>query len=150
MSGCVHKAGVTLVELLVASAVLAISVISLLAGFTVAERISHANAEALRADNVAFDLLWRRFNLDYDQLTSTVGQRAVQQNTADTSSPYHSSRLVQPPAYSYTEYTEPSNNVKYLTIELHYGPNNQYTRRLQVVRSEIPRTNPAQASRSTN
>lgn len=150
MPGCPHKAGVTLVELLVSSAVLGISVISLLVGFTAAERVSHANAEALRADNVAFDLLWRRFNLDYDQLPSTVGQRVVEQNTTDAASPYRSNRLAQPPAYSYTEYTEPSNNVKYLTIELRYGPNNQYTRRLQVVRSEIPRTNPALAPQSTD
>lgn len=150
MPGCRHNAGVTLIELMMASAVLGISVISLLIGFTVAERVSHANAEALRADNIAFDLLWRRFNLDYDQLPSTVGQRVVEQNTMDATSPYHSNRLAQPPAYSYMEYTEPSNNVKYLTIELRYGPNSQYTRRLQVVRSEIPRTNPAQASQSTD
>lgn len=49
MPGCPHKAGVTLVELLVSSAVLGISVISLLVGFTAAERVSHANAEALQA-----------------------------------------------------------------------------------------------------
>lgn len=135
-----HKSGVTLVEVLIASAVTTLSAVSLLSGFTVARRVVQANTETLRADSVAFDLLWRRFNQDYDHLTSTVGQNIPYQDTALSSSIYHSSRLGDQPHYKYYEYTEPSNSVKLLKIKLLYGSSNQYSRDLEVFRSELPRT----------
>lgn len=137
-----RKAGVTLVELLLAGAVTSISVLALLGGFATAQRIVHANAEALRADNIAFDLLWRRFNIDYDRLLPT-GLNAPEQRTEANTSPYHSSRLTPAPAYVYTERTAVSNSVKCLSIDLKYGPNGTNVRHLDVFRSEIPRTPPS-------
>ena len=60
------RAGVTLLEVMLAGAMTAIAVLATLEAFTVAGKIAHENAEALRADNVAFDLLWRKFYGDFD------------------------------------------------------------------------------------
>ena len=68
------RAGVTLVEVMLAGALTAISVLVTLEAFIVAGKIAHENAETLRADNIAFDLLWRKFYGDYEQMRSTVGQ----------------------------------------------------------------------------
>lgn len=133
------KSGITLVEVLIASAVTTLSVLSLLGGFSVARKAVQSNTEALKADNIAFDLLWRRFHEDYEHLTSTVGKSVPRQDTSLSSSIYHSANLSDQPSYKYYEYTEPSNNVKLLRIDLKYGPSGQHTRTLQVFRSEIPR-----------
>ena len=47
------QAGVTLVEVMLAGAMTAIAVLATIEAFTVAGKIAHENAEALRADNVA-------------------------------------------------------------------------------------------------
>ena len=60
------RAGVTLVEVMLAGAMTAAAVLATLEGFIVAGKIAHENAEALRADNVAFDLLWRKFYGDFE------------------------------------------------------------------------------------
>ena len=135
-----HKSGVTLVEVLIASAVTTLSVLALLGGFSVARKVVKAHSEALRADNIAFDLLWRRFHEDYDHLASTIGKQIPYQDTSLATSIYHSSTLGESPKYKYYEYTEPTNNLKLLKIKLLYGSSLQYSRELEVLRSEIPRT----------
>ena len=109
------KAGVTLVEVMLAGAMTALVVLATLEGFIVAAKIAHENAEALRADGAAFDILWQNFYRDYDQLTS-----AALTNEFD-------------------DVTSIGGNCKKLTVDLPYGANNQYTRQLEVYRSDIPR-----------
>lgn len=137
------KAGVTLLEVMLAGALVAIAVLATLEAFTVAGKVAHENAESLRADNVAFDLLWRKFYGDYDQMRSTVGQSVPEKNTDDTDSPYRSSSLGAPPSYAYREYVMPindGNDGKLLTVTLKYGPDGQYTISNEVFRCNIPRT----------
>ena len=134
------QAGVTLVEVMLAGAMTAIAVLATLEAFTVAGKIAHENAEALRADNVAFDLLWRKFYSDYEQLRSTVGQIVQEKNTDDADSPYHSSTLDDPPSYGYREYVTPQNNGKMLAVTLTYGSEGQFSISNEVFRSDIPRT----------
>ncbi len=139
------RAGVTLLEVMLAGALTAIAVLATLEAFTVAGKVAHENAEALRADNVAFDLLWRKFYGDYDQLRSTVGQTVPEKNTADDDSPYHSSAFDDPPSYAYREYVTLINanndsDGKLLAVALKYGPDGQYTISNEVFRCNIPRT----------
>ena len=134
------QAGVSLVEVMLAGALTAISVLVTLEAFIVAGKIAHENAEALRADNIAFDLLWRKFYGDYEQMRSTVGQTIPEKNTSDTDAPYHSSSLEGPPSYAYREYVTPIANGKLLAVTLKYGSEGQCTISNEVFRSDIPRT----------
>ena len=133
------RAGVTLVEVMLAGALTAISVLVTLEAFIVAGKIAHENAETLRADNIAFDLLWRKFYGDYEQMRSTVGQSVPEKNTDDTDSPYRSSTLGDPPSYAYREYVTPVNDGKMLAVTLTYGSEGQFTISNEVFRSDIPR-----------
>ena len=62
------KAGVTLVEVMLAGALTVIAALATLEGFIVAAKVAHENAEELHADGVAFDRLWNEFNHDFDAL----------------------------------------------------------------------------------
>ena len=136
------KAGVTLVEVMLAGALTALVSLATLEGFIVAAKIARENAEALRADGVAFDLLWRKFYMDYEQMRSTVGQSVPLRNSkSDNDSPYRSSSLGDDrPNYNYRERIIPQGNGKLLEIDLHYGTDDQFMRHLEVFRSDIPRT----------
>jgi hypothetical protein len=134
------RAGVTLLEVMLAGALTAIAVLATLEAFTVAGKVAHENAEALRADNVAFDLLWRKFYGDYEQMRPTVGQTLVEKDTDDSDSPYRSTSLGDPPSYRYVESVSNCYSGKLIAIDLKYGANDQFTRHLEVFRSDIPRT----------
>lgn len=135
------RAGVTLIEVMLAGAMTAIATLATLEGFIVAAKITHENAETLNADGVAFDLLWRKFYGNYESMVSTVGKDVPEKNTADTTSPYYSSSNTNRPSFNYAERVSNVNNGKLLSIDLKYGANERYTRHLEVFRSEIPRTN---------
>jgi prepilin-type N-terminal cleavage/methylation domain-containing protein len=62
--------GFTLVETMVACAVLSLAVLALFEGLTLAARLSRENAELLQAESVAWDAVWAAFNEDYDALLS--------------------------------------------------------------------------------
>ena len=138
------KAGVTLVEVMLAGALTALVSLATLEGFIVAAKIAHENAEVLRADGVAFDLLWRKFYADYDNLPSTVGRPLENKLTDSPSSPYYrnpsTSSITNMPSFTYNESVSNCNNGKMLVINLMYGSEGQYTRHLEVFRSDIPRT----------
>ena len=135
-----NRAGVTLVEVMLAGTMTALAALATLEAFIVAAKIAHENAEVLRADNIAFDLLWRKFYGDYEQMRSTVGQTIPEKNTDDTDSPYRSTSLDDPPSYAYREYVTPYNGGKLLAVTLKYGHQGQFTISNEVFRSDIPRT----------
>ncbi len=64
--------GVTLIEVMLASSIFALMVLSLFEGIVVAARISRENAEYLQADAYAFDLAWKRSNESYVALRNFV------------------------------------------------------------------------------
>ena len=138
------KAGVTLVEVMLAGVLTALVSLITLEGFIVAAKIAHENAETLRADGVAFDLLWRKFYADFDNLQSTVGKTLENKQTNSSTSPYYrnssSTSITNMPAYTYNECVSNCNSGKMLWVNLKYGPAGQYTRHLEVFRSNIPRT----------
>ena len=139
------RAGVTLLEVMLAGALTAIAVLATLEAFIVAGKVAHENAETLRADNVAFDLLWRKFYGEYDQMRSTAGQLVPEKNTNDSNSPYRSASLDDPPSYAYREYVtlfnaDDAGDGKLLAVTLRYGPDGQYTISNEIFRCNIPRT----------
>ena len=135
------KAGVTLVEVMLAGAMTAFVTLATLEGFIVAAKITHENAETLQADGIAFDLLWRKFYGDFEKMTSTVGKTPEWKDTSDSQSPYHSNAYTNTPLFTYNESISNCYGGKLLSIDLKYGANNRFTRHLEVFRSEIPRTN---------
>lgn len=58
----------SLVEMMLASAVLAITVLALFEAVIISTRIAHENSEYLAAEAVAWDAVWKRFNEDYSRL----------------------------------------------------------------------------------
>lgn len=56
------KAGVTLVEVMLAGAIVTIVSLALFEGVAVAARIAHENSQLLAADAYAWDTVWKRFN----------------------------------------------------------------------------------------
>ena len=62
------KAGVTLVEVMLAGAMTALVTLATLEGFIVTAKIAHENAESLRKDGEAFDQIWMEFNHDFESL----------------------------------------------------------------------------------
>ena len=135
------KAGVTLVEVMLAGAMTALVTLATLEGFVVATKIVHENAETLQADGIAFDLLWRKFYGDFEKMTSTTGKAPDWKNTSDSQSPYRSNVYTNAPSFTYSESISNCYGGKLLSIDLKYGTGNRFTRHLEVFRSEIPRTN---------
>ena len=138
------KAGVTLVEVMLAGALTALVSLATLEGFVVAAKIAHENAEVLRADGVAFDLLWRKFYADYYNLPSTVGKTLENKQTNSSTSPYYrnpsTTSITNLPSFGYNESVSNCYGGKLLGINLKYGSEGQYTHHLEVFRSDIPRT----------
>ena len=129
------KAGVSLVEVMLAGAMTAVAVLVTLEGFIMATRVVHENAETLQADGIAFDLLWRKFYGDYDEMRNSNELKA----TTDDDSPYRSNSFSNAPPFQYVESVTNSYGGKMLYINVQYGPDNRFTRHLEVFRSEIPR-----------
>ena len=62
------RAGFTLVEAMLASAIFGLMTLVLFEGVIVSTRIAHENSEILAAEAVAWDAVWKRFNENYDSL----------------------------------------------------------------------------------
>ena len=135
------RAGVTLLEVMLAGAMTAVAALATLEGFIVAARVVHENAVTLQADGIAFDLLWRKFYGDYEKMTSTVGKAPNWKDTSDNTSPYYSTTYTNLPSFTYYESISNHLGGKVLSIDLRYGANDRFTRHLEVYRSSIPRTN---------
>ena len=56
---CRLKRGVTFIEVMLAAAILALTVLAVFEGIAVSARIARENAEYLQADAYAFDLAWK-------------------------------------------------------------------------------------------
>jgi len=63
------RKGFTLVECMLASAILGFAATMLFQGVGVFSRIAHENAQLLVAEAIAWDAAWKRFNESYDNLT---------------------------------------------------------------------------------
>ena len=61
------RRGFTLVECMIAGAILALSALILVQGVGVANRVAHENAEVLAAEAIAWDAAWIRFNERNDE-----------------------------------------------------------------------------------
>lgn len=100
------KAGVTLVEVMIAGALTSLAVLFLLFGFTLPAAITKKNCKTLRDDNVAFDLIWREFNRNYEELQVLIGNNIPIKTTYDTDSPYRNKGGSDPLASADTDYPQ--------------------------------------------
>lgn len=62
------RKGFTLVECMLASAILGVACLVLFEGVGVCTRIAHENAQLLAAEAIAWDAAWKRFNESYVSL----------------------------------------------------------------------------------
>ena len=85
------KRGVTLVEVMLAASILALTVLAVFEGIAVSARIARENAEYLQADAYAFDLAWKRSNESYGALrnfvSSSVPQRTFDEEIVEDAAP---------------------------------------------------------------
>lgn len=58
----------TLIELMIAGAILTLLSVAFFEGVSLATRISHDNAELMQAEGLAWDAVWMTFNEDYGEL----------------------------------------------------------------------------------
>ena len=83
--------GVTLIEVMLASSIFALMVLSLFEGIAVAARVARENAEYLQADAYAFDLAWKRYNESYTALRNCVtggaSERTIEENITEAAAP---------------------------------------------------------------
>ena len=79
--------GVTLVEVMLAASILALTVLALFEGIAVSARIARENAEYLQADAYAFDLAWKRYNESYGALRKLVSERPFDENIVSNAAP---------------------------------------------------------------
>ena len=79
--------GVTLVEVMLAASILALTVLAVFEGIAVSARIARENAEYLQADAYAFDLAWKRYNEKYGKLCKLVSERPFDENIVSNAAP---------------------------------------------------------------
>lgn len=77
------RKGFTLVEAMLASAILGFSALVLFEGVVVAARIAHENSEVLAAEAVAWDAVWKTFNVNRSRIE--IG--TVTETLADDAAP---------------------------------------------------------------
>jgi len=62
------RRGVTLVETMLAMCIVMLLSLVTFEGIIVSSRIAHDNAELLKAEAVAWDAVWKKFNESYDKM----------------------------------------------------------------------------------
>ena len=95
--------GVTLVEVMLAASILALTVLAVFEGIAVSARIARENAEYLQADAYAFDLAWKRYNESYSALRNLVSERPFDENIVSNAAPMLYNKTS--PAQSHTTIT---------------------------------------------
>ena len=93
------KAGVTLVEVMLAGALTALVSLATLEGFIVAAKIAHENAEVLRKDGEAFDYVWVEFNHDFESFK--LGDVVLSNGTISVSRPLNQDPNLRVISYSH-------------------------------------------------
>ena len=81
------KRGVTLIEVMLAGAILALLSIALFNGIAIAARIAHENAETLSAEAVVWDAVWKKFNEDYTTIKSAVSTTWTEESLSSNAAP---------------------------------------------------------------
>lgn len=78
------RKGFTLLECLLAGALLSLLAVAFLKGIGVTTRVAHENAQILAADGIVWDAVWKKFNEDFDSLRvrSTPDEETLTQAAA--------------------------------------------------------------------
>ena len=82
------KQGTTLVEVMLAGAIIALLSLALFNGLAISARIAHENAETLSAEAVVWDAVWKRFNEDYAvSIKNAAGSGWTEETLSTNSAP---------------------------------------------------------------
>ncbi len=73
------RRGFTLVECMLAGALLALASLALFEGVGLSARIARENSQVLAADALAWDAVWKKFNEDYDMMRSQTDERLTEE-----------------------------------------------------------------------
>lgn len=124
--------GFTLVETMMAGAILALLTCALLEGIIVATRLSRENSERLAAEAFAFDLAWMKFNEDYASLSIGTTPYSV--------APHVPVLAAWPDASAMTSvFTTNGIAGKFIVSEVRWGPRNSRSVTHRVFRSALSR-----------
>ncbi len=134
------RRGVTLIEVMLAGSIIAISTLALFEGITVASKIARENADLLTAEAIVWDAVWRRFNEDLSTLSAGMTTQELTEEAAGSLFEYDT-----PPMLSITVASVP-NNPQLTSIEgnLEWGPSERRktlsdTQRVFVYRGQLGR-----------
>ena len=97
------RRGATLVEVMLAGAIVTLLSLALFEGIAVASRIAHENAELLSAEAVAWDAVWKKFNEEYSTIVPGTTTETLSSNAA--------------PALVMSQYSAPVLTITVSTVE---------------------------------
>ena len=113
------KRGVTLVEVMLASAITSTLVLVLLETMIFGARIAKANSQLLAADAYAFDVAWRHCNESFNDMPSNLRRQSY--NIASNAAP-EISLATWPAAKCYVTVTNAGSG-KMISVDVEWGPN---------------------------
>lgn len=120
------KGGFTLVETMLAGALLALAVVSLFEGIGVCARIGHENAQYLQADAYAHDLAWKRYNESYANLKNAYdlsrGQPIVENISSNAAPALWLSSSVPRSRTTFSRLTGDTGAGLVITVDVEWGP----------------------------
>ncbi len=119
------RRGVTLVEVMLACSILAISTLALFEGIMVASRIVRENSDFLTAEAIVWDAVWKEFNKDFskiavDKSISSIRVTELEQDGDDAEGGLH--RYDTPPLLLL--HVGGDSTRKYIWGDLIWGPAN--------------------------
>ena len=82
-----YKRGATLVEVMLAGAIITLLSLALFNGISVSARIAHENAETLSAEAVVWDAVWAKFNEDFVTIKDDVGKGWMESTVSSNAAP---------------------------------------------------------------
>jgi len=117
------RKGFTLVECMLASAILGFAATMLFQGVGVFSRIAHENAQLLVAEAIAWDAAWKRFNESYANLVSgeTTDWRNLSESAAPALCGYDTAPKVKVDV-ALTTSAGWRENMKVITADVEWGP----------------------------
>lgn len=126
------RKGMTLIEVMVAGAILTLLSIAFFEGISLASRLAHENAELMQAESVAWDAVWMTFNEDYDDLLAgcpTTRTVVLSEKTAPDLARYNSSAVLLVSTSKVREQID-GKTVDFIAIEgdVEWGPSNRRRR----------------------
>ena len=119
------RRGVTLVEVMLAGAIVALLSLALFEGIAVASRIAHENAELLSAEAVVWDAVWKKFNEEYSMIVPGTTTETLSSNAVPSLA---LSQYASPVLTITVSTVENSSTLRCIAGDMAWGPSNKRKR----------------------